>query len=115
MRRLLAFALPAAALIFLIWGRAADRQPITAPQPTASPDELQAVTLVFGWKDMAPASWDGNITVSKGKIEKLVGHHLTSDSSIDGTSWKLATHAWTPFAGGMHPAITPGGSICQVL
>src|SRR5260370_8334831 len=107
MRRLLAFALPAAALIFLIWGRAADRQPITAPQPTASPDELQAVTLVFGWKDMAPASWDGNITVSNGKIEKLVGHHLTTDSSIARTSWNLAPHPPTPFAPPIHPNPPP--------
>ena len=92
---------------FFIWGRAAERRPITLPQPAPGADELQSVTLVFGWKDMQPAPWDGSIAIAKGKIEKLVGHHFTTDATIDGTTWKAATHPWTPFAGGMHPNESP--------
>ncbi|MEK7408079.1 MAG: hypothetical protein AAB225_23655 [Acidobacteriota bacterium] len=81
---------------------------ITNPQPAPAPAELQAVTLIFGAKDDAPSKWDGSATISKGKIEKIAGHHFTETSKILGANaWECATHAWAPFRAGMHPNERP--------
>lgn len=81
---------------------------ITRPQPSPAAGELQAVTLIFGSKDAAPAPWDGSASISKGKIEGIAGHHFTTSSKIlDGNAWQCSTHAWAPFAAGMHPNEKP--------
>jgi len=43
----------------LLLRQSATQAQITNPQPAPGADELQAVTLVFGSKDMEPAKWDG--------------------------------------------------------
>jgi hypothetical protein len=80
---------------------------ITSPQPAPAADELQSVTLVFGAKDMQPAAWDGEASISKGQIEKITGYHFTAASRINGAAWQCATHPWAPFAAGMHPNEKP--------
>ena len=81
---------------------------ITNPQPTPGADDLQAVTLVFGAKDPAPAKWDGSASISRGKIERIIGYHFTSDAKIlPNNAWECATHPWAPFSGGMHPDERP--------
>ncbi|MEO7649087.1 MAG: hypothetical protein ABIZ80_01345, partial [Bryobacteraceae bacterium] len=80
---------------------------ITVPQPAPAADELQSVTLIFGSKDMTPARWDGSAGISRGRIEKITGYHFGNDASVDGTSWKCATHPWSAFSGGMHPNEKP--------
>ncbi len=77
---------------------------ITNPQPAPAADELQSVTLIFGSKDTAPTPWDGAASISRGRIEKLVGHHFTENCRIlAGNAWQCSTHPWGVFGGGMHP------------
>ncbi len=80
---------------------------ITRPQPAPPEGELQAVTLVFGSKDQEPAKWDGEVAVSQGKIERVVGYHFTETCKVEGNRWECATHPWAPFSGGMHPNEKP--------
>ncbi|MEX2263590.1 MAG: hypothetical protein WD696_16655 [Bryobacteraceae bacterium] len=91
-----------------VWWRSAGQAQITNPQPAAPADELQAVTLVFGTKDAAPAKWDGSASLSSGRIERIVGYHFNQDAKIVGdNAWECSTHAWAGFAGGMHPDERP--------
>jgi hypothetical protein len=78
----------------------------SVPRPAPAAD-LQAVTLVFGEKDAAPASWDGSASISAGRIERIAGYHFTEQCRIEGNSWVCATHPWTPFAQGMNPRERP--------
>lgn len=81
---------------------------ITNPQPTPPADELQSVTLVFGSKDPAAAKWDGSISLSTGKIEKITGYHFTKECKVlAGNAWECATHPWASFNPGMHPNEKP--------
>lgn len=80
---------------------------ITNPQPAPAADDLQSLTMIFGSKDAAPSAWDGAVSISAGKIEKLEGYHFTRQCSIDGLAWKCGTHPWGVFAGGMHPNEKP--------
>src|SRR4029077_8387851 len=92
---------------FLLLRQSGTQAQITNPQPAPGADELQAVTLVFGAKDMEPAKWDGSASIAKGKIEKVAGYHFTSACKIDGSAWQCGTHPWAPFSGGMHPNEKP--------
>src|SRR5579864_2877108 len=87
-----AFVLTAAGL--LLWRESVTQAQITNPQPAPAADELQAVTLVFGAKDMQPEKWDGSATIIGGTIERIKGHHFTTSSKINGNAWECATHAW---------------------
>jgi hypothetical protein len=92
----------------LLWLRTTSASgQITNPQPAPAADDLQSVTLIFGHKDPAPAAWDGSISISAGKIERLEGYHFTQQCRIEGNSWKCATHPWGTFSGGMHPNEKP--------
>src|SRR5690242_4468194 len=103
---LLAGAISLAGLLF--WQRSTSQAQITNPQPAPGSDELQAVTLIFGAKDMEPAKWDGSASISRGTIERIRGHHFTADAKITGKdSWTCATHPWGAFSGGMHPDERP--------
>ena len=105
-RYLSCFAILIALAFF--WRQGSTHAQITNPQPTPPADRLQALTLIFGAKDMEPAKWDGSATISEGRIEKISGHHFTEASKIlDGNRWECATHPWGPFAGGMHPDERP--------
>ncbi len=98
----------ASAAALLLLRQSATQAQITNPQPAPAADELQAVTLVFGAKDNAPAKWDGAASITGGKIENIAGYHFTSACKIlDGNAWECATHPWAPFAGGMHPNEKP--------
>ncbi|MBI3682449.1 MAG: hypothetical protein HY235_18880, partial [Acidobacteria bacterium] len=76
---------------------------ITNPQQTPSEDELQSVTLTFGSKDAQPTKWDGSVSISKGKIERLAGFRFSDEARIEGTSWTCSTVPWGTHGGGMHP------------
>src|SRR5215471_17286994 len=95
-------------IALLLFRQSPTQAQITNPQPAPAADELQAITLVFGSKDMAPAKWDGSASIANGKIEKVIGHHFTSDCKIvDGNGWECGSHPWAPFAAGMHPNEKP--------
>src|SRR5436190_14379809 len=86
----------------LLWQRSVTQAQITTPQPAPAADELQAVTLIFGAKDAEPAKWDGSASISRGSIERIKGHHFTTDAKIlEGNAWTCTTHAWGVFTGGM--------------
>src|SRR5579864_980115 len=95
------------ALGILLWRDSASQAQITNPQPAPAADELQAVTLVFGAKDMQPAKWDGSAALTAGSIERIKGYHFTTACKINGKSWECGTHPWGPFSGGMHPDERP--------
>ena len=92
--RLLSIASAMFVLVAGVWQYSASRaSQITNPQPTLPADAVQAVTLIFGAKDMAPEKWDGSARISRGKIEKITGYHFTEASRIlDGNAWQCATH-----------------------
>jgi hypothetical protein len=98
----------ASAAALLLLRQTATQAQITNPQPAPGADELQAVTLVLGAKDNAPAKWDGAASIAGGKIENIAGYHFTSACKIlNGNAWECATHPWAPFAAGMHPNEKP--------
>lgn len=107
-RIVLALAILTSASI-VIWRQSATRAgEIVAPPPQPAADEIKAVTLIFGSKDMAPAKWDGSASISNGKIEKIIGYHFTDSAKIlEGNAWECATHPWAPFSAGMHPREKP--------
>lgn len=81
---------------------------ITRPQPPPAADELQSITLVFGAKDVQPSKWNGSISLSQGRIERLAGYHFDENARIiDNHSWQCSTYAWGTFGGGMHPNEKP--------
>lgn len=91
-----------------LWHATSILAQITNPQPAPPAGEPQAVTLIFGSKDMEPAKWDGSATISAGAIEKIAGYHFTASSKIlDGNAWECATHPWASFSAGMHPNEKP--------
>ncbi|MBM3814335.1 MAG: hypothetical protein FJW20_22150 [Acidimicrobiia bacterium] len=100
-----AFALIAAGVLI----RTATSTPqITNPQPAPPASDLQAVTLIFGSKDPAPAKWDGSATITAGRIERIVGHHFNENAKIlPANAWECSTTAWGQFSGGMHPNEKP--------
>ncbi len=102
--------LPAALFVLLgallVWRQALTQ--ITRPQPAPPAGELQSVTLLFGSKDQEPSRWDGSITISEGRIEKVIGYHFTETCRIlEGNAWECGTHPWAPFSAGMHPNEKP--------
>lgn len=97
-----------AGLCFLLLRQSATQAQITNPQPAPPAGELQSITLIFGSKDMAAAKWDGSVSLSAGKIEKLTGYHFTRDCKIlEGNAWECGTHPWPGFSAGMHPNEKP--------
>jgi hypothetical protein len=100
-------AVVAAAL--LSWqGLTSQAGQITNPQPAPPEHEPQAVTLIFGSKDPAPAAWDGSVTISAGRIEKVTGYHFTEACRVlEGNAWVCGTNSWPSFSGGMHPNEKP--------
>ncbi|MDX1981883.1 MAG: hypothetical protein SFV51_16550 [Bryobacteraceae bacterium] len=107
--KLLAASSTALAIFWFAANRpATNASPITRPQPAPGAAELQAVTLIFGSKDMNPAKWDGEARISAGKIEKIEGYHFNETARIlDGNRWECATYQWGQFSGGMHPNEKP--------
>ncbi|MEO7677970.1 MAG: hypothetical protein ABIV39_14520, partial [Verrucomicrobiota bacterium] len=50
------------------------------------------VRIRFGLTDQAPAKWDGSISVSPGKIERLDGWRFENGDEVQGaTGWKAST------------------------
>jgi hypothetical protein len=107
--RFLLLLLPVLGAVLLLNRSAPTRaNQITNPQPVAAADELQAVTLIFGSKDIQPSPWDGSVSLSQGKIERLAGYHFNEEARIAGTdSWVCSSYAWGAFSGGMHPNEKP--------
>jgi hypothetical protein len=88
---------------------------ITNPQPAPAEAELQSVTLVFGAKDTEPSKWDGSVTISKGRVERVAGYHFDDNAKIlDGNAWSCSTYVWGAFSGGMHPNEKPQPQPTQV-
>ncbi len=102
-------AMSACALLaaFYLWRESSASAQVTNPQPAPPADQLQSITLVFGAKDVQPTPWDGSVSLSAGKLERVAGYHFTDESSVDGNAWKCSTHVWGAFSGGMHPNEKP--------
>jgi hypothetical protein len=98
----------AVSVLLLVWKQSSSQAQITNPQPAPTASQTQSFTLIFGSKDPAPAKWDGSVSVSKGMITEIRGHHFTQSCKVlPGNKWECATHPWGPFAGGMHPNEKP--------
>ncbi|MGH9720712.1 MAG: DUF3604 domain-containing protein [Bryobacteraceae bacterium] len=108
MRKLAVAGILAASCIILLRRQPSIEAQVAAAQPAALDGASQAITLVFGSKDMTPAKWDGSVRISKGTIEKLTGYHFTTASKVlPDNAWECSTHPWAPFAAGMHPNEKP--------
>jgi hypothetical protein len=54
------------------------------------------VRIRFGLTDNAPTKWDGSISVSPGKIERIDGWRFQDADAVEGTSgWKASTRSLT--------------------
>lgn len=81
---------------------------VTRPQPTPPSDELQSITLIFGAKDVEPTKWDGSVSLSHGRIERITGYHFDENGRVKApAAWECSTYIWGRFAGGMHPNERP--------
>jgi hypothetical protein len=110
MRTVIALLLAAAAVAFLSWRDTAVTQAsqvITQPQPAPGPNDLQAVTLIFGSKDPQPTQWDGEVSIDRGTIVRVSGYHFSENCKVSGNSWQCGTIPWAQFSGGMHPNEKP--------
>jgi hypothetical protein len=105
--RILAVLILSAIVLLLQFRGTTTQAQVTNPQPAPPAGELQAITLSFGAKDVQPTAWDGSVSISQGKIERLAGYHFTDTHSIEGNSWKCGTYLWGAFSGGMHPNEKP--------
>ena len=90
------------------WRFFAAKPVVVLAQPSkTSPDNLRAVTLVFGEKDDQPSKWDGSAEISSGVIERIAGYHFSRDSAVTGSSWQCSTHPWPAFSHEMWPSERP--------
>ncbi len=96
------------AVTVVLWRQSVTQAQVTSPQAAPPANELQAVTLIFGAKDAAPAKWDGSVSLSRGRIERIKGYHFSSECKVvGGNAWLCGTSAWSAFTGGMHPDERP--------
>jgi hypothetical protein len=68
----------------------------TAPVPLGDTKQEDAVTLrvMFGVQRIQPKTWDGEMTVDRGKILRLKGVHFEHVDTLTGASaWKLTSRA----------------------
>jgi hypothetical protein len=76
----------------------------TAPVPVADAKQEDAVALrlMFGVQRIQPKTWDGEMTVDRGKILRLKGLYFEHEDAIVGsTGWKCTSRAtvYTPSPG----------------
>src|SRR5262245_945023 len=53
------------------------------------------VRIRFGLTDKDPTKWDGTISVSPGKIERIDGWRFENGDAVQGTGWKASTRSLT--------------------
>ena len=81
----------------------AARTPSVAAQAQSSSHPVRALNIVFGIKDQKATRWDGSVTISKGEIVKLRGHHFAKEDRIGPDhSWVAGSTAWIESGPGIH-------------
>jgi hypothetical protein len=77
---------------------------------------LRALSIEFGIKDSEATQWDGSLSLSRGEVVDLRGHHFTKEASIgSNNSWTAATTEWVGHSGGMHPNERPYSHSTRVM
>jgi hypothetical protein len=64
--------------------------------PLACFGESVSFRLVFGEGDSAPSRWDGSVSASGGRVERVSVWRGDEDDRAEGTSWKLGTAESSP-------------------
>src|ERR1700730_17214563 len=69
-------------------------QTAPVPVPDAKQEDAVALRVMFGVQRIQPKTWDGEMTVDRGKIVRLKGVHFEHADTLAGASaWKLTRRA----------------------
>src|SRR5512141_245810 len=71
------------------------------------------VRVVLGLTDKAATTWDGSVTVDRGRVGSIEGWRFEGEDSVNGASWRAATRPIRLFGGGRQgpPPIVANGVI----
>jgi hypothetical protein len=75
--------------------------------------EPHGVRVVLGLTDKAATTWDGSVTVDRGRAGSIEGWRFEGEDAVDGASWRAATRPIRLFGGaaagqGQRPIVANG-------
>src|SRR5579862_5260589 len=89
---------------------------------TIAPAQAQnevGIRILLGVTDEKTTKWDGSVTVRGAEVRAIEPWRFEPEDSINGSSWKIATHAARLFNNGSQmglfsPVIVPNGVIVRI-
>ena len=75
--------------------------------------QTMGVRVVLGLTDKAATTWDGSVSVDRGKVGSIDGWRFEGEDAVNGASWRAATRPIRLFGGGRQgqPPIVANGVI----